>query len=209
VTARRQPPVIAVAGPVGAGKSTLVQALAARLGGCQVVAFDDYERLTERPVVDARRWLADGATADDIPVPGLLPALESLKRGDSAARFVLFETQFGRLHGPTGRLIDFLVWIDTPLDVALARKVRQFCASATPGPAGAAFVRWLEGYLENYCTLVADLLRVQRDRVRPAADLVLTGLEPVEVQVARVLGAMDDASHAGKGNVGRFPPENS
>jgi uridine kinase len=188
VTAERRPPVIAVAGPVGAGKSTLVQALAGRLGGCEIVAFDDYERLTERPVGDARRWFMDGGTVDDIPVPGLQRALESLKRGDSHARFVLFETQFGRLHEPTGRLIDFLVWIDTPLDIALARKVRQLCGGESAGTPG--FLGWLSGYLDNYLGLVGELLRLQRARVMPLADLIVDGGEPVAYQADKVLKAL-------------------
>lgn len=187
--------VIAIAGPVGAGKSTLVNALAGRLADATVIHFDHYERMTEQPIEEVRRWMQDGADLNQMPVPGLAEALQALKAGRAvidplaraeipAAKCILFETQFGRRHAATGRHIDFLVWIDTPLDMALARKVRQFSGSLdlrNPQEVN-AFAPWLKGYLDNYLDVVGALLRVQRDTVGADADLVVDGaLEPGEV----------------------------
>jgi uridine kinase len=199
--------VIAVAGPVGAGKSTLVAGLASVLPGTATIHFDHYERMTEQPIEEIRRWAKDGADVDAMPVPGLAEALHFLKQGRATidpathaeiapANFILFETQFGRRHTATGKLIDFLVWIDTPLDVALARKVRQF--SAGPGLRNAgeaqAFVQWLPEYLDNYLDLVGGLLRRQRDTVRADADLVVDG-ELESGELVRQVGEKILAGH--------------
>lgn len=187
--------VIAIAGPVGAGKSTLVRGLAARLESATALYFDRYERMTERPIEQIRAWMEDGADLDEMPVPGLAEALQSLKLGRpvkdplsgtqvAPARHILFETQFGRRHAQTGQHIDFLIWVDTPLDVALARKVRQFAAEVDPGKPGevGSFAPWLQGYLDNYLDVVGSLLRLQRDTVVKSADLVIDGnCEPAEI----------------------------
>ncbi len=180
--------VIGISGAVGAGKSTLVRGLAASVPDSTAIHFDHYERMTEQPIEEVRRWMEAGADLNRMPVPGLADALLSLKHGRAVrdpasgaqvppASHIFFETQFGRQHAETGQHVDFLVWIDTPLDVALARKVRQFAGEIDPRNSAecAAFGPWLEGYLENYLDVVGGLLRMQRDTVGAKADLVLDG----------------------------------
>lgn len=193
-----------MAGPVGAGKSTLVNALAGRLEDTVAIHFDHYERMTEQPIEEVRRWMEEGADLDRMPVPGLAEALHSLRQGRAvvhpatgaqipAAKNILFETQFGRRHAATGAHVDFLVWIDLPLDIALARKLRQFAAGVDPRNAGAAstFGPWLKEYLDNYVDVVGTLLRHQRETVAADADLVVDGaLDPGE-QANAVERALD------------------
>jgi uridine kinase len=180
--------VIAVAGPVGAGKSTLASALAERLGDACLVRFDDYEQATRRPVDEVAQWMRTGADVDRIDIPLLGEHLAELKAGRAITapstgrtveprRNIVFETQFGRRHAASGRHIDFLIWLDTPLDIALARKLRQLVASVDRGRDGeaAGFANWLETYLGNYVEVVGALLRMQRDVVAAGADLVLDG----------------------------------
>jgi uridine kinase len=106
----------------------------------------------------------------------------------AAGRYILFETQFGRRHAASGRNIDFLVWLDVPLDIALARKIRQFTQSlgaARPDEI-ASFVPWLGEYLQNYMSFVGDLLRIQTETVAGKADLVVDGRLDPEVLAAQV-----------------------
>jgi energy-coupling factor transporter ATP-binding protein EcfA2 len=204
-------PLIAIAGPVGAGKSTLVNALASRLGDATAIHFDHYERITERPIEQIRDWMRNGADPNHLEIAGLAEDLEALKSGRSivhpatralvpAGRYIVFETQFGRQHAATGRHIDFLVWIDTPLDIALARKVRQFTlgVGTTTGEIR-SFVPWLGEYLQNYASFVGALLRIQSDTVVARADLVIDGrLDPgtLVTQLLREIerAGLDDGS---------------
>ena len=103
-------------------------------------------------------------------------------------RYLVLETQFGRRHAATGRHIDFLVWIDTPLDLALARKLRQLAAGIDERDA--AFVPWLRGYLESYLDLVSESLQVQRDSVRAQADLIVDGTQRPAAVLAQVESAV-------------------
>lgn len=177
--------VVAIASGVGGGKTTLTQGLAARLGDASAIFFDHYERFTRRPIEAVRGWMSAGADPNALDVGGLAADLRALKRGERAVdpangaeieprKYLLLDAPFGRRHDATGREIDLLVWIDTPLDIALARKLRQL-ASGVDAPAAADYLAWMLGYLENYLAIVAELLRKQRDTVRVDADLVVDG----------------------------------
>ena len=190
--------VIAVSAPIGGGKSSLSAALCQVLGAASVVAFDSYERMTERPISAIRQWLSAGAPLAEVPIPGLAADLTALREGRSVrdplsgamvqpAPFLLLDSQFGREHPELRALVDFQVWIDVPADLALARKLRQY--AATMGQE-AGFAAWLDGYLENYQQVVRALLERQRETVGAHADLVVDGTLPPQVlaeQVALVL----------------------
>src|SRR5688500_17699321 len=147
--------VIGIAGPTGSGKSSLARGLVERLCGA-LVNGDDFQTTTNWPAERVRGWLADGAPFEALDLSLLTDALSRLKQGQpvvnpatgqtiSPAPHIVFETHFGRAHSASGALIDFLIWIDTPLEVSLARKCRQFAQGARTDPARG--LGWLEGWL--------------------------------------------------------------
>jgi uridine kinase len=181
--------VIAVSGPAGAGKTALLHALAAALPDAAAVFMDAYETMTLNSPASMRAWLQAGSDIDAFDFSGLERDLERLRAGrpiedpasgrvSGPAKYVLLETHFGRAHRATGRLIDLMIWIDTPLDVALARNVRTFIAAFPRGSAAqlAERVDWMQGYLDAYLDVVRSMLLLQKARVAPGADLTSDGL---------------------------------
>jgi uridine kinase len=192
--------VIGVASGVGGGKTTLARALAQSLGEHSMLAFDHFEQITALPPADIQAWLLAGAEPDHWHVPGLEDALVRLRAGEtvsdpltgeriSARRYVIHEAPFGRWAARCGQYIDMLVWIDTPLDIALARKLRQLLGGFPGSPD--SLQPWLAGYLTNYLDFVEALLRVQREKVRPAADIVVDGLVDPRTSALAVIRALD------------------
>lgn len=195
--------VIGIAGAPGSGKSTVAGALAEALDGATLVRMDSYERMTRQDIDAVAAWAARGGGYDELPVPLLPEHLGELKAGravrDPATGQVLqptphllLETQFGRAHRASGAHIDWLVWLDAPLDVALARTLRRLAkeALAAPSPQLRGRMEWLHGYLANYLQVVQPLLRRQREQVMPGADLVVAADQEPGAIVRQVLAAL-------------------
>lgn len=188
--------VVAVAAPIGGGKSSLVQGLAKALNGAATLHFDDYELATRQSPAELAHWLAQGADFNSLRAPGFAVAVSALRRGevaiDSASgqpirpgEFVVLEMPLGRAFSETAALIDFLVWVETPLDLALARNLRALTVEAlTDADDPRHFLRWLDDYLGQYMDPVRLILQLQKTRVVAAADLILDGTQPPAALIA-------------------------
>lgn len=193
------PLVIAVAAPMGGGKSALTQALALALNEQGVLAFDDYETASKQSIEALAEWLAQGADFDALEAPGLIDDLRALRdrqfvsagngtRSWQPNEYIVCEMPLGMCWQPAAGLIDHVVWIDVPPDLALARRVREIVQGIMRenAPRAAQGLAWLGDYLSHYEQVVHRVLAVQRERVRPGSDLVLDGTLPVDALVQQV-----------------------
>lgn len=186
--------VIAIAGPVGSGKSSLARALVNQLQDASMVTFDHYEDITQKKPHELVQWMQDGADIDQFTFPGLVRDLEKLKQGETVVdpvtdeiveprKYIVFEMPFGKAHAAIAPFINRLLWIDLPLDTALARKLREHNAMFSarfPADRHHECLVWLQGYLDSYLNFVHDILLIQHEKVRPGADLLLDGSKDQE-----------------------------
>ncbi|MEW6664099.1 MAG: hypothetical protein AB1512_02610 [Thermodesulfobacteriota bacterium] len=181
--------VIAVAAAIGAGKTSLVRAIADRLVHATTIHYDCYERATEKPAHDMVQWLRNGADFDDLLVPNLAEDLQKLRNGRAVVepmtnreippeKYIIFEMPLGREHKGTAGYIDLLIWVETPLDIALARKLKEFTGPVTRTCSPEMHrdcLGWLDRYLDNYLGFLREVLLIQKGRVSVNADIVLDG----------------------------------
>jgi uridine kinase len=110
ITRKKETVVVAIAGASGSGKSTLVRALAQRIENAETMYFDDY-----RPNYG-----------------NLTKDLQNLRRGNhitypednrkiDAGKVIILEEPTGRTRKDMSDKIDFLIYINLPLEVSLAR----------------------------------------------------------------------------------------
>ncbi len=197
--------IIAIAGPPGCGKSTLARALAMHLDA-SIIDYDHYQTITEQSVETIIQWLDNGIDYNVLSIPGLSEDLSRLKRGCAVTppdqtfsikprNFILFETPFGYCHADSAKHIDLMLWIDTPLDIALARNIRAFTEHFQRSDSSSAAsdnIHWLQEYLDNYTNSVHNLLAKQIDKVRPQADYIIDGKKDVVTTCELALNLIQD-----------------
>jgi len=179
---------VGVAGPPGAGKSALIAALHTRLPGSLAVAADDFPAPHAMPIDALEQWIADGADFGRLDIALFAETIANLRAGRpyqgrtvAPGAILLVEAPLGRAHPAAIPLLDRLVWIDTPLDVALARNLIAW--SANPGGPPP---EWIDAYLDQYLGVVRRVLVAQREAVMKDADLTLTGLDDISTLADQV-----------------------
>ena len=173
--------VIGISAVSGGGKTRVASDLARSVVNASAVYFDDFDDTTEHPP-DLRKWLADGGDYNAWQAPVLAEHLGKLKTGKtvgpdgSPLRHIVFDAPLGRAHAATGNFIDHMVFLDTPLDIALARRLlRDGWTDDT------------KGHLRRYLDWTKELFTHHIEQVAATADLVLDGTLPADVLVERII----------------------
>jgi uridine kinase len=193
--------VIAIAGPSGGGKTTLVEHVAALLGTATRVHFDDYAAVSSYPE-DLAAWLATGADPDQWQTPQLARDLRTLRDGYSILHpngtttqdpvpYIVLEEPFGRARQEVAAMIDFVACLATPLEIAFARRLRRDLRRGGPYTATVeALTTGLEEYLTAYLEWTRDVYHTVNSRALAGCDLALDGRQPAERLAEQVVEAV-------------------
>jgi uridine kinase len=192
-----KPYVVALSSYTGGGKTTLARHLTSLLNATSLF-WDEYDEagFMTHPK-DWRSWLAEGADNNAWKVPRLAEDLAKLKQGKTImspldgssltpTKYIIYDAPLGYAHEETGKYIDFLVFVDTPLDVAMARRVLRdyFAGKETLTDEQAKTLKMdMESYLEFAREAYLNMDRT----IKPFADLVLDGTLAVDVLVTRIV----------------------
>jgi uridine kinase len=191
--------VVAVTGTPGGGKSTLARNLVAGLGDAVALHFDRYEGQPDNSGPrDLQAWLRAEAHPDAWQRPRFVADLAQLRRGEAIAdprdgtpkapaAWIVVDEPFGRVWSPIRGLIDLVVCIDLPLEIALARRVLRTVEAIPDAEALRRDLRqgltaYLNGGRESYARVLA--------LVRMEAEIVLDGTERPEALASEALAAI-------------------
>ena len=182
--------VVGITSVGGGGKTAASRRLAAVLDDAVAIHFDDYEDTHVYPA-DLHRWFTDGADYDAYETPRFTRHLRALKAGRSVryptggaevgpARYVVADAPLGRAHSDSGGLIDLLVFIDTPLDVAMARRILRDVELADEP------LRHVIAELARYEARARPIYKHFQERMRADADLAIEGTLGIDLVVERI-----------------------
>jgi uridine kinase len=204
-----RPFVIGICSISGGGKSTIVQALSAHLEESTIISFDDYTTAETYPK-DFDAWAANEFDLNEIQAPLLAQHLSELRAGKSIQsptdgrpilpeQYILFEAPLGRAQEATGQHIDYLVFIDTPLELGFARMIKRLTALEEVGQQTVedleAQVRGIDEAVDGYIRWTRDAYRSQREQVVGNCDLVLDGSLSVDKITQSILETITSAKN--------------
>lgn len=168
--------IIAIAAVTAGGKTTLVNEVKKRFPGVQSLHFDDYT--FEGEVENFRQWVLDGA---DYNVWNLAPLEDDIQkiRDAGTCEVLLLDYPFAYRNDRITPYIDRAVFLDTPLDIALVRRVLRDMADATADEIRADMEIYLTRARIAYMQMLKDIL--------PSSDVVIDGTLALEEKIEALM----------------------
>ena len=188
-----------MAGTSGAGKSTLIERLVERLGNANSLRLDDYEDSSIYPPV--AEWLEGGADPNRFQSPRFMADALALKQGEpiihpvtgevvQPASYLLLEEPFGRARDAMRGLIDFLIYIDLPLEIAHARKLLRKNDFLPWEDHPERFMQNLRQHLVWYMDFGRDFYLAVKSSACKDCDLLLDGTLSTEQMADKIIEAI-------------------
>jgi uridine kinase len=124
--------IIGISGVGGAGKSVLTNALGKALNAT-ILFWDDFDEISKAPE-NYIEWYSKSKDYSEWKYDALAKVLNQLKMGEKIicpatkkelvpTDYIVFDAPLGRKHIVTGQYIDYSIFLNTPLDIALARRI--------------------------------------------------------------------------------------
>ncbi len=114
----QKPYVIAIAAVSGGGKTTITKLLGERLTNSKELYFDDYDFAGPEDIID---WVERGSNYDEWDLTPFVSEIEKLL--SEPLDYLIIDFPFAYKHSQMNELIDSAIFIDTPLDIALTRRI--------------------------------------------------------------------------------------
>lgn len=168
--------VIAIASVTAGGKTTAVNEITRRLPNARSLHFDAYR--FEGEVDDFYRWVQNGA---DYNVWNLAPLERDIIKikEEENCDYLILDYPFAYCNAQIKKYIDAAFFIDTPLDITLARRILRDMGDAS----GDEIRNGLKGYLDYARVAYVQMLK----DIRPSSDHVIDGTKSVEEIVEEMI----------------------
>lgn len=173
----RKPFIIAIAAVSGGGKTTITTQLNQKFPKSKALYFDEYD--FEGPE-DILGWVERGADCHEWNLSPMLNDLISMLTVSPKQQldFIFLDYPFAYMHKYLKEYINLTVFIDTPLDIAMARRVlRDYKNSSVIG-----ILNDLENYLSRGRKAYLNMLTT----IKPNSDLIIDGTLPLDEIVKKI-----------------------
>ncbi|SDC12626.1 Uridine kinase [Pelagirhabdus alkalitolerans] len=175
----KTPLVVAIAGVSGGGKTTITNYLNDKLINSKVISFDDYDFDGPYDIID---WIDNGANYNEW---NLDPLIQDIKMAlVEPLDYILLDYPFAYKHMKTSTLIDLTIYIDTPLDIAMARRlIRDYKNSSTEN-----ILFDMENYISRGRRGYLEMLKT----IKPNSDIIVDGTLSVSKIINEIYNSVSD-----------------
>ena len=162
--------IIAIGAVTAGGKTTLVNAIKDKLTRTASLHFDDYS--FDGEVNDFYKWVSDGANYN---VWDLSPLKADIEKIINSYRYdyLLLDYPFAYQNKMIKDYLDCCIFIDTPLDIALARKVLRDMKESSADDIRYEMDVYLKYARIAYVQMLQDIL--------PISDYVIDGTKELKI----------------------------
>ena len=168
--------VIAIAAVSGGGKTTVINELKNRLPLSTIIYFDDYD--FEECPEDYFQWVQSGTDYNAWNTETLANDIESLLAQDNM-NYILFDYPFAYKNDKITPYIDYAIFIDTPFDIAMARRLLRDNVNQSLE----ILRNDLNCYLSGGRTAYLEMLKT----IKPNSDFVADGSLKVDNIVSQII----------------------
>ncbi|WP_259417579.1 hypothetical protein [Bacillus toyonensis] len=172
--------VITIAAVSGGGKTTITESLTHELTNSKALFFDSYN--FDNCPADICKWIDDGANYDEWILTPLIHDIQHLIR-DSKLDYIIVDYPFAYLNREMGQFIDVTIFIDTPLDIAMARRILRDFKEDTMSEIHNDLKHYMEHARKAYLEAIHT--------VKPNSDIVLDGSFSVSEIINHVVEELD------------------
>ncbi len=167
--------IIAIGAVTAGGKTTAIKSVVESMQKATALHFDDYS--FEGEVDDFYQWVIDGA---DYNVWDLTPLKEDIEKVIESGEFdyLFLDYPFAYQNKMIKDYLDCAIFIDTPLDIAMARRVLRDMKDASADDIRSDMEIYLQYARCAYVQMLKDIL--------PASDYVVDGTKNLEVIVEEI-----------------------
>lgn len=176
----KKPFVISISGLSGSGKTAVTNQLRSRLINAAVISFDNYG---DRVYLDRdiNEWSEDSSD-DEWHTEPIAANIEQLL--NEPLNYIILDYPFGYGNQLVGKYINIAVFIDVPLDVALARRIIRDYTSREDNTNVAdveeVSLAGLDKELRFYLTRSRSTYARMPEMQKPTSDLVVDGTKTPE-----------------------------
>ncbi|PEA44905.1 hypothetical protein COF07_25555 [Bacillus wiedmannii] len=172
--------VISVAAVSGGGKTTVTESLTHKLMNSKALYFDSYD--FDNCPADICKWIDDGANYDEWVLTPLIKDIQHLLQ-NSYLDYIIVDYPFAYLNSEMRQFIDVTIFIDTPLDIAMARRILRDFKEDTMSE--------IQNDLKHYITYARKAYLEALHTVKPNSDIVLDGSLSVDEIINQILESLN------------------
>ncbi len=172
--------VISVAAVSGGGKTTVTESLTHKLMNSKALYFDSYD--FDNCPADICKWIDDGANYDEWVLTPLIKDIQHLLQ-NSYLDYIIVDYPFAYLNSEMRQFIDVTIFIDTPLDIAMARRILRDFKEDTMSE--------IQNDLKHYITYARKAYLEALHTVKPNSDIILDGSLSVDEIINQILESLN------------------
>ena len=162
----KSPIIISITSIAGGGKTALSHYIREKLPSSKCLHFDDFE------------WIEQGGNYNEWDIK---PFVEQVNQTIEESQYthIILDYPFARSHPALQQMIDYAFFIDTPLDIALARRILRDYKEKSGND--------IIHYLEEYLIYSRPSYTAMTEREKLSADIIIDGNASVSLIAQNIL----------------------